>query len=235
MARSPAIATSPARGRCGVRRWPATRGIAPAGWTGVIRLGDATLIEAGDADDAALDVLQSLDDPSDPEQVARWLRPARTLGPGELAYLPVGGDVPDLVHDGCDLREVPVGSIRGWFDSLPEPDVDESSIAETDRVLMLCRGEQVLGAAGHLDWPARIGHVGVLVAPTARGEGLGSCLRAAATRRALEAGRTPQWRAANSNAASRRVARRIGYHEMGRQFSFHLEPGHQIGPIDGYE
>jgi hypothetical protein len=73
-----------------------SQGIAPAGWTGVVRLGDAWLIEAGDADDEAVDVLRGLDDPSDPEQVTRALRPARTLGPGELAYLPVGARVADL-------------------------------------------------------------------------------------------------------------------------------------------
>jgi hypothetical protein len=46
------------------------------------------------------------------------LRPVRTLGPGELAYLPAGAEVADLVHGG-ELREVPVASLRGWLDSLP--------------------------------------------------------------------------------------------------------------------
>jgi GNAT superfamily N-acetyltransferase len=198
-----------------------SRGIAPEGWTGVVRLGDAFLIEAGDADAAVLDLLKNLADPSDPEQVTNSLRPVRTLGPGELAYLPVGAEVADLVSRG-DLREVPIASLGGWLDSLPEADVDESSVGEMDRVLALCRGEEVLGAAGHLDWPAQIGHVGVLVAPTARGEGVGAVLGAAATRRVLDHGRTPQWRAAAWHAASRRIARRIGYREMGRQFSFQL-------------
>jgi GNAT superfamily N-acetyltransferase len=202
-----------------------SRGIAPRGWTGVVRLGDAHLIEAGCADAAALDLLRNLDDPSDPEQVAGALRPERTLGPGELAYLPVGVEVADIDGDG-ELREVPVVSLRGWLDSLPADDVDESSIADMDQVLVLLRGEAVLGAAGHLDWPAQIGHVGVLVAPQVRGEGVGGCLGAAATRRMLEHGRTPQWRAATSNAASRRVAQRIGYREMGRQFSFQLGSEH---------
>jgi hypothetical protein len=205
-----------------------SRGIAPEGWTGVVRLDDAYLIEAGDADATVLDILRNLDDPSDPEQVTRVLRPVRTLGPGELAYLPVNAAVADLVHGG-ELREVPVASLRGWLDSLPEDDVEESSVGEMDQALALYRGEDVLGAAGHLNWPARIGHVGVLVAPTTRGAGVGGCLGAAATRRVLEHGRSPQWRAAAGNAASRRVARRIGYREMGRQFSFQLGSGSQTG------
>jgi hypothetical protein len=149
-----------------------SRGIAPEGWTGVVRLGDAFLIEAGDADAAVLDLLKDLADPSDPDQVTSSLRPVRTLGPGELAYLPVGAEMADVDYEG-ELREVPVASLGGWHDSLPEDDVDESSVGEMDRMLVLCRGEEVLGAAGHLDWPTRIGHVGVLVAPTARGEGVG--------------------------------------------------------------
>jgi GNAT superfamily N-acetyltransferase len=198
-----------------------SRGIAPPGWTGVVRLGDAWLIEAGDADDEALALLRGMDDPSDPGQVTDALRPARTLGPGELAYLPAGDRVADLDHD-ARVQEVPTTSLRGWLDSLPVDDVDESSVEEMDEVLVLRRGEDLLGAAGHLRWPAEIGHVGVLVAPGARGAGVGACLGAAATRRALDRGLTPQWRAAAWNAASRRIARRIGYREMGRQFSFQL-------------
>lgn len=206
-----------------------SQGITRAGWTGVLRLGDAYLIKAGDADAAVLQVSQNLDDPANPEQVARSLGPARTLGPGELAYLPVGAEVADPSPSN-ELREVPVASLRSWLNSLPEADVEESSIGEMDRVLVLRRGEQVLGAAGHLDWPAGIGHVGVLVAPTARGQGAGKCLGATATRRVLKHGRTPQWRAATTNAESRQIARRVGYREMGRQLGFQLGPEHPEGP-----
>ena len=194
-------------------------GICPPGWTGVVRLGDGLLIEAGNADDAIVEVLRSLDDPSDPAQVARAFPVADTRGPGELAYLPKGGDVAAL--DGREeVREVSVASIRGWLDLLPDADVEESSVADMDRALVVGRGDQLLGAAGHLDWPAAIGHIGVLVAPHARGQGVGRILGAAATRWVLDRGRTPQWRAASSNEASREVAKRMGYREMGRQFSF---------------
>lgn len=198
-----------------------SRGIAPRGWTGVVRLGDAYPVEAGDADAAVLELLNNLGDRSDPEEVTRWLRPARTLGPGELAYLSVGAEVAD-VGSNAELREVPVASIRGWLGSLPEDDIEESSVGEMGQVLVLYHGGKVLGAAGHLDWPARLGHLGVLVAPDARGRGVGRSLGGATTRRALDHGRTPQWRAAAWNAASRRIARRISYREMGRQFSFQL-------------
>lgn len=52
------------------------------------------------------------------------LRPVRTLVPGDLAYLPVGDAVATLLHGG-ELREVPVASLRGWLDSLPDEDGEE--------------------------------------------------------------------------------------------------------------
>lgn len=202
-----------------------SRGIAPAGWAGVVRLGDAFVIEAGEADAEALEVLRRLDDPSDPAEVVVVLRPARTLGPGEVFYLPVGGDVDGevaTIEVGGEVEEVPVTSIADWLALLPAEDVEESSLHEMEDVLVLRRDGQVLGAAGHLDWPSNIGHLGVLVAPRARGKGVGSALGAAATRRVLDLGRHPQWRAATHNEASKTVAGRIGYEQMGRQFSFQL-------------
>jgi hypothetical protein len=83
----------------------------------------------------------------------------------------------------------------GELDSLPADDVEESSVEEMDEALVLRRGA-----------------------------GVGARLGSAATQRVLDRGLTPQWRAAGWNDASRRIARRIGYREMGRQFSFQLAP-----------
>lgn len=196
-----------------------SRGIAPHGWTGVVRLGDAFVIEAGEADAKALEVLGALDDPSDPAQVAHALRPVSILGPGELFYLPEGGEVARLAVGG-EIEEVPATSITGWLNRLPVQDVEESSVGEMEDVLVLRRDGEVLGAAGHLDWPSDIGHLGVVVAPEARASGVGSALGAAATRRVFDRGRHPQWRAATWNRASRVAADRIGYQQVGRQFSF---------------
>ena len=70
-----------------------TRYVCPAGWIGVVRLGDALAIDATVADDGTLTTLLDLDDPSDPEQVAASVNPLETLGPGMLAYLPDGADL----------------------------------------------------------------------------------------------------------------------------------------------
>lgn len=198
-----------------------SRGICPPGWVGVVRLGTGFLVEAGDADEQTLARILQLDDPSDPEQVGSALEPSRTLGPGQLAYLPPDADVPVREH-GEELEEARVATIRDWLESLPQDDVAESSIDEMDRVLVLRRQGRVVGAAGHLDWPADIAHIGIVIDPHDRGHGNALRLGAAATRRAIAAGRHPQWRAAASNEASRAAALRIGYREFGRQFSFRL-------------
>lgn len=201
-----------------------SRYICPPGWTGVVRLGNAVVIEAGYANGDVLAILRALDDPSDPNAVAEKLAPTRTRGPGILAYLADSGDT--LHHrSASDVVEVPLSAITEWLDALPQDDVDESSLRSMDDVVVLTRGTDIVAAAGHVEWPAAMGHVGVLVAPTARGQGFGTRMGAVATRRVLDIGRQPQWRAAAGNTASRRAAQRIGYREVGRQFSFAFGPG----------
>lgn len=198
-----------------------SRGICPPGWVGAVRLGSAVLIEAGDADETTLAGLLELDDPSDPDQVSQALSPARTLGPGQLAYLPDASEPPAVESD-AEIEEVDVAAIRDWLGSLPEDDFAESSMEDMGDVLALRRDGRIVGAAGHLDWPADVAHIGIVIDPAFRGSGNGVLLGAAATRRAIAAGRYPQWRAAAWNEASRATARRIGYHEFGRQFSFQV-------------
>lgn len=201
-----------------------SRYICPPGWTGVVRLGDAVVIEAGEAGEDILATLRALDDPSDPNAVVETLAPTRTLGPGILAYLADSGETPNRRND-PDVAEVPLSAITAWLDTLPPEDVDESSLLGMDHVMILTSGTDIVAAGGHRDWPALIGHIGVLVAPTARNQGFGTRIGAIATARVLDIGRQPQWRAAAGNVASRRAAHRIGYREVGRQFSFTFAAG----------
>lgn len=196
-----------------------SRGICPDGWTGVVRLGDAYVIETGDADHQTISILRSLDDPSDPAAISETLHPEETLGPGYLAYLPDGVDVTPKAVAG-QVEEVSTESVRAWLQSMPRDEVAESSVEDMDQLLVLRRGQSIMGVAGHLEWPADIGHIGIFVTPEARGRGVGVSLGIAATRRVLRLGRHPQWRAAGWHDASRAVAKRIGYVDVGRQFSF---------------
>jgi predicted GNAT family acetyltransferase len=62
----------------------------------------------------------------------------------------------------------------------------------------------------------------VLVDPAFRGRGLGTAVAARAAGQALEAGLVPQWRARSTILASRRIARTLGFVELGRQATFKL-------------
>jgi len=60
----------------------------------------------------------------------------------------------------------------------------------------------------------------VLTAPAARGRGLARAAASAAVAHAIGEGRLPQWRARPE--ASRRVARALGFRELGSQVSIRL-------------
>jgi hypothetical protein len=76
----------------------------------------------------------------------------------------------------------------------------------------------LLATRGRL--PAGVAHVSVLTAPSHRGRGPARSVAASAVADALAAGRFPQWRA--RPPASRRVARALGFRELGSQLSFDL-------------
>jgi GNAT superfamily N-acetyltransferase len=197
-----------------------TNGFCPPGWVGVVRLGDAYAVDPGVADAEDIDRLLALDDPADPEQVRTVFSIEQALGPAELSYLPDDWTPPERRPDGVALEERDVAGLRGWLASLPEDDLAESSVVDMPRAIVASVGPRVVGAVGHLAWPERVAHVGIVVAPDSRGLGIGRRLAIAGTIRAREAGLSPQWRATSDNAASRALAVAAGYVEVGRQFNF---------------
>ncbi len=80
---------------------------------------------------------------------------------------------------------------------------------------------RALAAAGYLTWLGTTAHLCVLTAPAHRGRGLARVVAAAAARDALAAGLLPQWRA--KPEPSRRVARALGFRELGSQLSIRME------------
>ena len=115
------------------------------------------------------------------------------------------------------MTRVPDGALRPWRTLGGDPTLFAPG---SRRVVRGSRGYCPPGWVGIVrlppSWPA---HVGILVAPDQRGRGVGRALAAAATARALDLGRVPQWRAATDNPASRVIARAVGYVEVGRQLS----------------
>lgn len=79
---------------------------------------------------------------------------------------------------------------------------------------------RIVAAAGYRDWPGQIAHLSVLTAARARNRGLGRAVAAAVVSHVLARGRVPQWRA--RPRPSRRVARSLGFTELGTQVSIRL-------------
>ncbi len=85
---------------------------------------------------------------------------------------------------------------------------------------MLWENGKNVAAAGHETWPGSVAHLCVLVSTAARGRGLARRVASSATADALARGLLPQWRARVT--APQRVARALGYRELGDQLSVHL-------------
>ncbi|MBM4555309.1 GNAT family N-acetyltransferase [Prescottella equi] len=81
-----------------------------------------------------------------------------------------------------------------------------------------------LASAGYTEWQGIVADMGALTAPFARRRGLGMTAAQLATNDALDAGLIPQWRAHRDNVASRRLAARLGYEELGTHLSIAVTP-----------
>ena len=199
--------------------------LCPPGWVGIVVLGDAVLATAPDPE-TARSVEQGLSGLSaasltDTEALRRRLPVADVMGPAALAYLDPAEFRPQ--PGGFSVR--PVGldhpDFRRFVLAAASFDVAESGIEEisTAAFAVLEHG-QVVAAAGYRNWPRETAHLNVLTAAAARGRGLARAAASAAVARAIEEGRLPQWRA--RPLASRRVARALGFRELGFQVSIRL-------------
>lgn len=197
--------------------------VAPPSWVGVVAVGDAALITAptGRAAESVRSALTGLTTAAltDPATVARLLPVADTLGPAALGYLAPEALRPAGRTAAPTTRLSPGhAALRALLAEAGPSDAGESGLADvTSPVFVVRRGTEVLAAAGYEHWPRDTAHLCVLTAPDARGRGFARQAAHAATAHALAAGLLPQWRA--RPPASRRVARALGYREVGRQLS----------------
>lgn len=199
--------------------------LCPPGWAGVVVLGDAVVATAPDPETAEL-IEQALGDLpvaslTDAYVLRNRLPVAAILGPASLAYLdpaefhPRHGDavITPLRLDDPDFRRFVLATDPG--------EVEESGIEELTTPAFAVREHgQVAAAAGYRDWPHGTAHLSVLTAAAARGRGLARAAASAAVARAIADDRLPQWRA--RPMASRRVARALGFRELGLQASIRL-------------
>ncbi|WP_328903598.1 GNAT family N-acetyltransferase [Streptomyces sp. NBC_00441] len=214
----PVVVTAPASALC------------PPAWVGTVLLGDTALVTA--PTDATVDEMRRAlkavptRELAEPDAVRRELPVADVLGPATLAYLspddfrpyePPDVTVTTLPADHPELLRL--------LASVSEEDAGECGLDEITSPAFVVREDAagLVAAAGYTDWPGETAHLCVLTVPGARGRGLARAVASAATHHALAADRLPQWRARPE--ASRRVARALGYRELGSQLSVRLH-GH---------
>jgi len=198
--------------------------LCPPGWVGIVVIGDAFLATAPDHETARLlrQALSGLPAASltGTDVLSRRLPIAESLGPAGLAYLdpadfrPWPGDVAaPLEHAG----------LRHFLLAADADDLAESGIQEiTSPAFAIREHGQVVAAAGYRNWPRATAHLSVLTARAARGRGLARAAASAAVAHAIGEGKLSQWRARSEG--SRRVARALGFRELGSQVSICLAP-----------
>ncbi|BCJ56587.1 hypothetical protein Jiend_00090 [Micromonospora endophytica] len=193
----------------------------PPGWIGIVALGDAAIstVPTDRLQQSVRAALAALPLPAvtDPARLAAVLPVEDVLGPATLAY--------------CDERyfppqrpgvteKVPGGhrELADFLASVPASDAEECGLAEiTSSAFVVRAGGRVVAAAGYRHWPAQVAQVSVVTTPDRRGRGLARLAAGAAVADSLTNRLLPQWRARSE--ASRRVARALGFRELGTQVS----------------
>jgi hypothetical protein len=208
--------------------------LSPRGWAGIVVLGDAALVTAPDPGTARLieQGLAGLPAASltDAYVLRNRLAVAEILGPSSLAYLDPAEFRPQPGTAAVTALDLDNPAFREFVLAADPEEVEESGLREITTPAFAVREHgRVVAAAGYRDWPHGTAHLSVLTAAAARGRGLARAAGSAAVTRAIAEGRLPQWRA--RPMASRRVARALGFRELGLQVSIRLtHPGGHRGP-----
>jgi GNAT superfamily N-acetyltransferase len=185
--------------------------LCPPGWVGVVMLGGAAIATAPDERQA--DRLRRAWTTFD--AIAETVTWVDILGPATLAYLAA-----DEFRPAAGTAETG-GDLEPLFAAAGAEAVNESGLADiTSSAFTVSDGGAVVAAAGYRSWLDQAAHVCVLTAPAFRGRGLAATVASTAVADALEHGLLPQWRARVEH--SRRVARTLGFRELGGQISLRL-------------
>jgi GNAT acetyltransferase len=199
--------------------------LCPLGWVGIVVIADSVIATAP-TPDAAHAVQQALGTLpaallTDPETLSTQLQLLEVRGPACLAYLdpaefqPYQGAaaVEQLLPHDEDLRQLAAAS--------GAEDVEESGITEITSPAFAAREHgTILSAAGYRVWPGEVAHLSVLTMTAARGRSLARTVASAAVAHAIRHAMLPQWRARPQT--SRRIARALGFRELGSQVSIHI-------------
>ena len=145
-------------------------------------------------------------------------------GPATLAYLDARRFRAHQHSDVVAALQPERDSVRRLLAECTAEDVGESGIEDvTSPVFAVLQGGtagRIVAVAGYGDWPGQAAHLSVLTAPSARRRGFARVAASAAVTHAIDRRKLPQWRARPES--SRRVARALGFDELGSQLSIRL-------------
>jgi hypothetical protein len=140
---------------------------------------------------------------------------ARVVGQAVLGFTDRYAELEGL--EGVPVADEPA-AVAALERACPPDDVTEVGLAAMSRVFVtLDDRDHPTAGAGYEEWQGILGHLGVLTPPEQRRSGRGTTAAALALNDALDAGLVPQWRTRVDNVASRRMARRLGFVEVGAQ------------------
>jgi len=198
----------------------------PRSWVGIVAVGSSALVTAPTERlaDRLRAALAGLAVPALTEATGlRSVLPiADVLGPATLAYLAAEEFQPHDHHLPVEALSADHDEVARLIAGVPLDEAGESGIGKITSPAFVVRHEgEVAAAAGYQDWLGTAAHLSVLTAERMRGRGLARVAASAATRHALERRLLPQWRA--RPAASRRVARALGFRELGVQLSIRVD------------
>lgn len=202
--------------------------LCPPGWTGIVVIDGAAIAVAPDPG-AAREVQRALHglpaaSLTDAGLLSARLRILQVLGPAALAYLDPADFRPQDGSARTDALDPSDPELEEFLAAEHPAEVDESGVREISSAAFAVRERGRLAAvAGYSDWPCRTAHLCVLTGASARGRGLARIAASAAAGHALSEGMLPQWRARVE--PSKRVARALGFRELGSQLSIRVSAG----------
>ncbi len=204
--------------------------LCPPTWAGIVVLGSSGIATAPDTATARF-LCESLTGRPlrSAVEAERWSGEhgvVDVLGPASLAYLDEQEFRP--ATGAADIAQLPPGhpDLNGLVADVSEDDAAESGIGEiTSPVFVVRDRARVAAAAGFRQWPRSVAHLCVLTSSRFRSRGLARAVASAAVAEALQNQLLPQWRARPE--PSRRLARRLGFRELGDQVSIRIA-AHQV-------
>jgi len=201
--------------------------LSPLGWCGIVELHGAIVVACPSAAADRVRHLLAGADPGqlvEPRYVSELLDPADTLGPAVLLYGRPSVGAQSMARNAIGPVDIADHRVRLVCEDASQAEREETGIDETTSGAYLSFADDGSPASvcAWREWPHGVAHMSSLTATSFRRKGLGAAAAVAALDAADARSLLPQWRAAHWNAGSLALARSIGLHQVGSQFSVML-------------